>query len=319
MAARIKHIVAKSVIGGMIVLLLSGCATVKEMDFSQKYEDSKSWFKGKWHTMEAKLSSDDDKASALEPHSENSKYVVYQTRWSDETLAGIAEWFTDDSDHWKRLAQANPKLNPERIPANTPILIPAKLVKRKTPPTEAFVARHRVNYFVHQVRWRGETLSLIAKWYTGHYGNWKALARANPGLNPNRIVLGNRIHIPPKIMQTQKRLPRKVVARTLPGYFAHTVVEPDENLADIAKWYTGDASNKKAIAAANPDIAADFLLVGNEIYIPSTLLVTHQPLDRQSFQKNAKVTEKQFQTEAAPSAAKQKKMMLFGPKQFQAN
>jgi hypothetical protein len=319
MAARMKHIVAKSIIGGMMVLLLSGCATVKEMDLNQKYENSKSWFKGKWHTMEAKFSSDDDKASVLEPYPKNSKYVVYRTRWPHETLPGIAEWFTGDSKNWKRLAQANPKLNPKRIDANAPILIPAKLVKKKTPPTETFVAKHRVNYFVHQVKWRGETLSLIAKWYTGHYGNWKALARANPGLNPNHITLGNRIHIPPEMMQTKKRLPRKVVARTLPGYFAHTVIKTDEKLADIARWYTGDASNKKAIAGANPDIDPELLLVGNEIYIPSALLVTDQTMGRQSDQKNTRVTEKRSQTEAAPPATQQKKILLFGPKQFQAN
>ncbi|MGD2096493.1 MAG: LysM domain-containing protein [Desulfobacterales bacterium] len=318
MVAFIKQMVTRGMIGGMIVVLLFGCATVKEMEFNQKYENSKSWFKKKWHTMEAKFSSDDAEPSALEPYPKNSKYVVYQTQWAHETLPGIAEWFTGDSENWRQLAHANPKLNPERIPANTPILIPAKLVKKKTPPTEAFAAKHRVHYFVHQVRWRGETLSLIAKWYTGHYGNWKALAKANPDLNPNHIVLGHRIQIPPEMMKTRKRLPRKVVARTLPGYFAHTVTQTDEKLSDIAKWYTGSASNKKAIAAANPDIDPEFLLVGNEIYIPSTLRLTTQPMDQRS-KKTAKVTEKLSQPEAVPSAPKQKKIMLFGPKQFQAD
>lgn len=319
MTAIIQHIITKSMIGGMIVLLLFGCATVNEMDFNQKYEDSKSWFKEKWHTMEAKLSSDDDETSALEPYSKDSKYVVYRTQWSYETLPGIAEWFTGDSKNWKRLAQANPKLNPRRIPANAPILIPGKLVKKKAAPTEAFAAKHRVHYFVHQVRWRGETLSLIAKWYTGHYTNWKALARANPELNPNHITLGDRIHIPAEMMKTKKQLPRKVVARTLPGYFAHTVSQTDEKLADIAKWYTGNTSNKKAIAAANSDIDPDFLLVGNEIYIPSDLLITHKPLNQKALHKTAKVTTKDTQTEAAPAAPKPKKIQLFGPKQFQSN
>ncbi|MGD9174865.1 MAG: LysM domain-containing protein, partial [Desulfobacterales bacterium] len=199
------------------------------------------------------------------------------------------------------------------------VLIPAKLVKKKTPPTEAFAAKHRVNYLVHQVRWRGETLSFIAKWYTGHYNNWKALAQANPGLNPNHIILGNRIYIPPEMLKTKKALPRKFVARTLPGYFAHTVSKTDENLSDIAKWYTGSASNKKAIVAANPDIDPDFLLIGNEIYIPSHLLITDRPLNPKSVQKTAKVTGKGSQPEAAPSAPEQKKIQLFGPKQFQAN
>ena len=313
-----KNFVTMSMIGGMIIMLLCSCATVNEIKFGEKYQNSKSWFKEKWHTMEAKYSSDEE-GSALQPYSKKSKYRVYRTQWSYETLPGIAKWFTGDSENWKRLAQVNPKLNPNQIPANAPVLIPAKLVKKKTPPTKAFAAKHRVQYFVHQVRWRGETLSLIAKWYTGHYNNWKALAQANPGLNPDHITLGNRIQIPPEMMKTKMRLPRKVVARTLPGYFAHTVSKTDESLSDIAKWYTGSASNKKAIVAANPDIDTDFLLVGNEIYIPSHLLITDKPLNSKSVQNTAKATGKGSQSKAAPSAPKQKKIMLFGPKQFQAN
>ena len=51
---------------------------------------------------------------------------------------------------------------------------------------EKSIKSDRINYFEHRVKWSGETLSLIAKWYTGSYGNWKAIAQANSGLNPNR-------------------------------------------------------------------------------------------------------------------------------------
>ncbi len=310
MTAIFKHSLTKMIICGMIMMMLVGCATVKEMNLGQKYENSKSWVKEKWHSMEDKLSSSEDDETALQPYSKNSNYLVYRTQWSYETLPGIAAWFTGDSENWKTLAAANPKLKPKHIPAHQPVLIPAKLVKKKTRPTEAFAAKYRVYYFVHQVRWSGESLSLIAKWYTGHYGNWKKLAQANPGLNPNRIVLGNRIYIPPELMKTKKPLPRKVVAKTLPGYFAHTVTQTDEKLSEIAEWYTGDAGNHKAIADVNPDVNPELLLIGNEIYIPSGLLLTDKPLDHKSMHKTAK-------TEDATPRAKPKKIQLFGPKQLQ--
>ena len=320
MTPLIKSHITKSIIGGMIMLLLFGCASVKEMKIGQKYENSKSWVKEKWQSVETKFSSADDKASSIKPYSKNSNYLVYRTQWPYETLSGIAEWFTGDSENWKTLAAANPKVKPTRIPAGAPILIPANLAKKKTPPPESFAAKHRIYYFEHRVKWHGESLSLIAKWYTGHYGNWKALARANPGLNPNRIVLGNRIYIPPEMMKTKKPLPRKVVAKTLPGYFAHTVTKTDENLSDIAAWYTGNASNNKAIADANPDIDPELLLVGNEIFIPSALLETHKPMHQKSIQTQAaKATRKQSKTKDAASAAKQNKIQLFGPKKFPAN
>ena len=38
--------------------------------------------------------------------------------------------------------------------------------------------------FVHMVQWSGETLPIIAKWYTGDSDNWQFLADANPNINP---------------------------------------------------------------------------------------------------------------------------------------
>jgi hypothetical protein len=185
---------------------------------------------------------------------------------------------------------------------------------------EALAAQKQTNYFEHRVKWSGETLSLIARWYTGHYGNWKTIAQANPGLNPNRIAVGDIINIPPEMMKTKKPLPRKVVSKTLPGYFAHTVTRPGEKFSAIARWYTGNAENREAIAKANPDIDPEFLLVGDEIYIPSSLLKTRKSMVAKSDQISSAQPDKKPAATAAntatPPAAKPKKIQLFGPKQF---
>ena len=92
--------------------------------------------------------------------------------------------------------------------------------------------------------------------------------------------------------------------------------------ADIARWYTGDEENRKALASANPDIDPDFLLVGNDIYIPSALLKTRKPMEPESFQTSAAESTKKpneaRETAPAPAAANAKKIQLFGPKQFPA-
>lgn len=311
------------IIAGIIMVMLFGCASVKEMNVSQKYEGSKNWFKEKWQAVGSKFSSSEDEDTSIKPHNQKSNFFVYETQWSHETLSGIAEWFTGDSENWKALASANPKVRPKRIAAGTMILIPAKLIKNKKLPTETFAAKHRIYYFEHRVKWSGETLSLIAKWYTGRYGNWKAIAQANPGLNPNRIAIGNMIYIPPEMMKTKNLLPRKVVSKTLSGYFAHTVTKPDEKFTDIARWYTGNAGNHKAIAKANPDIVPESLVVGNEIYIPSTLLKTRKPMFPKSYQTSVTRPAKKFPatqvTAPTPPAPKPKKIQLFGPKQFPAH
>jgi hypothetical protein len=190
-------------------------------------------------------------------------------------------------------------------------------------PAEDSAAQHQPDYFEHTVRWRGESLSLIAKWYTGHLENWKALARANPDLNPNRIMVGNVIVIPQEMMNTKEPLPRKVAAKILKNYFAHTVRQPGEKLSAIAGWYTGDAGNLKALAKANPDIDPQFLLVGNEIFIPAEMLKTRKPLRQKSIQVSAPApAQKPAESKAsaaAPPAPEPKKIQLFGPKQFPAH
>ncbi len=62
--------------------------------------------------------------------------------------------------------------------------------------------------FAHKVRWEGETLSLIAEWYTGSQKNWKALAKANSWLDPDNILPGHKVFIPRSLLKTRKPMPR---------------------------------------------------------------------------------------------------------------
>ena len=66
-------------------------------------------------------------------------------------------------------------------------------------------------YYEHKVRWEGETLSLIAKWYTGSQKNWKVLAKDNPWLEPNNLSTGHKIFIARNLLKTKKPMPRDFV------------------------------------------------------------------------------------------------------------
>jgi hypothetical protein len=72
-------------------------------------------------------------------------------------------------------------------------------------------------YFIHTVKWNGESLSIIAAWYTGKLENWDILAKANPRLNPNVIRLGDRIRIPENKMTTKVAMPKEFVAKYVPA------------------------------------------------------------------------------------------------------
>ncbi len=67
--------------------------------------------------------------------------------------------------------------------------------------------------FVHEVGRRGENLTLISKWYTGSAGNWKAVVRANPSIEPRRIRIGERIVIPAELLQRREPMPADYTIR----------------------------------------------------------------------------------------------------------
>lgn len=64
---------------------------------------------------------------------------------------------------------------------------------------------------VHTVKYSGETLSIIAEWYTGDVNNWRALANANPQIYPNKLVAGDKVFIPENLLKTRKPLTDKYV------------------------------------------------------------------------------------------------------------
>ena len=178
-------------------------------------------------------------------------------------------------------------------------------------------AEHQNNFYQHTVRWPGESLSLIAKWYTGSYKNWKKLARANPRLNPNVIKTGQVISIPAAMLRTREPLPQKLAARYTPDYFAHVVKHNGEKIKDIADWYTGDAANWKVLVKANPNLDANKLVAGNEIFIPHEMLKTRKPVPPpKPAPSTAKSRPKPAVAEPESTPAAEEEIELFGPKKF---
>ena len=73
------------------------------------------------------------------------------------------------------------------------------------------VAPPQPRYFEHEIRYEGETLGLIASWYTGSSSNWQEIADHNPGLQVNRMRLGDIVVIPEDLVSRRDPLHRKAV------------------------------------------------------------------------------------------------------------
>ncbi|HHU51451.1 MAG TPA: LysM peptidoglycan-binding domain-containing protein, partial [Firmicutes bacterium] len=111
--------------------------------------------------------------------------------------------------------------------------------------------------FFHTVQ-AGETLFSIAARYNTTVG---ALLRANPGIDPDRLLIGQRICIPAVVPPPPP---------PCPGGFFHTV-QAGETLFSIAARYNTTVG---ALLRANPGIDPDRLLIGQQICIP---VVTSPP------------------------------------------
>ena len=87
---------------------------------------------------------------------------------------------------------------------------------------------------VHTVQWPGESLSIIAAWYTGHVADWKKLAEANPEINPDRIFVGDQIIIPDDILKRREAMTREHLRKFI-GRIENKKAPPSEEKEESEK------------------------------------------------------------------------------------
>jgi len=159
------------------------------------------------------------------------RYFFHTVRYPGETLTIIAEWYANDPGLEKALLHANPGVGSGKIREGTRILIPEFLVVTRDPMPKEFVERYyrvpakapppppetpaaragRQSFYSHTVQYSGETVSIIAAWYTGDKMNYKILAAANPEIKPHQIHVGMKILIPESMMVTREPMPKSFV------------------------------------------------------------------------------------------------------------
>jgi hypothetical protein len=67
-------------------------------------------------------------------------------------------------------------------------------------------------FYIHRVTWAGESLSIVAKWYTGNLENWKGIAKANPEIRPDFLQTGMMIRVPEAMIVNRDPLSQEFVA-----------------------------------------------------------------------------------------------------------
>jgi LysM repeat protein len=140
---------------------------------------------------------------------------------------------------------ASPVSGEVEAPSEVTLLLPAP--REAAPPVEPPSTPPEPKAFVHVVRWEGESLSLIAQWYTGSWQNWERVARANPGLNPDRIQIGNRIQVPEELVTRKAPLPRDFLPYRPGGWTGPETAEeePTTTTGDFGLFGPTEASDRE--------------------------------------------------------------------------
>jgi hypothetical protein len=174
-------------------------------------------------------------------------------------------------------AYQQPPLQP--APEESP---PAVEIKPETPisepvtpkPSDLEIPTPEPRFYLHKVRWPEETLSHIAKWYTGTVKNWKVIAKANPELDPKKIDVGDTISIPEELLTSHKPMPYSFVQLAVrkkntprsssnetatqpesPKLFGPIVSKTSKTETDSAKLFGPDETQQPSI---EPDTAKLF-------------------------------------------------------------
>lgn len=118
-------------------------------------------------------------------------------------------------------------------------------------------------YLEHVVRYSGETLALIAGWYTGKPQNWTIVRDANPGIRPNAIRLGDVIRIPRQLVVEERPLPKERVR-------VQRVTKPEQE--DVESVSTEAMGSTETVGESSPEMAGESVSggTGNSMPVETT-------------------------------------------------
>jgi hypothetical protein len=93
--------------------------------------------------------------------------------------------------------------------------------------------------YVHTVKFPGETLRIISKWYTEDENNWEAIAKANPYMDYEKMTEGTRVFIPENLLKTTEPLSEEYISdfiqKSKPIEEIKPVVKEEEKKVPVSK------------------------------------------------------------------------------------
>ncbi len=195
-------------------------------------------------------------------------YVVKAT--DNQGFWGIAIKVYGDGRRYPLIVKANPGVAPERLRAGQRLVIPP-LPARSTSVGRSDLWRTatRDGSRLYTVLPGDAGFWEIAKKMYGHGKHWPHIRRANPGIDPYNLKIGQQLLIPPLSRGIGSPSPTTRSAFAPTRRRTYTVQAGDAGFWEIAKKVYGDGKYHKLIANANPNVDTNRLRPGQKLILPA--------------------------------------------------
>jgi len=180
-----------------------------------------------------------------------------------ELLGDIALKYYKSSKQWRKIAEANPGIDPKNLKVGQKLIIPGVEAKPVANTTVVAAPGERT-YTIKS----GDTLYVVAKKELGSASRWKEIEKLN-GVSSNELHVGQVIKLPAAASTATPTTDTGAPAPATSGK-THTVAK-GETLGDISKQYYGTTKNWKKIVDANPGTSPEDLKVGQKLVIPDVV------------------------------------------------
>jgi nucleoid-associated protein YgaU len=196
---------------------------------------------------------------------------TYKVRAGDSYYT-IAKHELGNPNRWKELEKLN-AIPAEELHVGQTIKLPSKDAGAATAPaptpgaSEPSTGSGRVHVVAS-----GDTLAEISKKYFGTTTRWKDIVKANPGIDPEGLKVGQKLTIPegattaPATASGGGAAPAP--ASPAPAEAGDYVVKSGDTLETIAQSQLGSKKEWKKIVDANPGLDVKHIRIGQKLKIP---------------------------------------------------
>lgn len=165
--------------------------------------------------------------------------------------------------YWYLIERANRDVRTDRLQAGMTLIIPP--LPSNQVAAEGRPAGSRAGGAMEYIVQKGDTCWILARRFLGDGAEYPRIVEANPGINPEKLAIGQKITIPGRIVVGPTTRPAAV---TMAGGTRYTIVEND-TLSSIAQKHYGNEALWPAIKKANAGLDPSRLDVGATIMLPS--------------------------------------------------